>query len=459
MFSLIKVISFKFAKLNILNTSRNFLFILLILFGELKANLLKKKLDTKNNDVIIITDFKGDSLSNLINQLKSNSTLKPLSERIERTIKLSNQKNNQHSLTTLNYLNGLNSFIKTNDKSSKLSNKLNLFGDNSNDKNYYKPLPSFNYLNNYNQLYQRLNGYGYSQARYPQGGYFVQNNRQNQVKDFNYPSAYQVNNYDPNKYNYNNYNYNHKTISYDYKPLSYEYKPPITFDQNKYLPANYDHPTYAYSTIPPVTTVASRPQANSISDIISNQQDTDFLPDANSSFIDLNEMENSSRRKVYESHPFFRSRFRSYHRPLPPSIPFYYNANGKNFNRLKSNHHTDKQASYNQTDHITNEFINSLINKLNEKKLLNNQNSKSDKNAMNLPVNLNQLANKSLEEQDELIKNSNLLTKFEQINNKILTNLLLTTYLSNLSKNQPKINASSNRSLYLDTLEDDSQGK
>lgn len=66
--------------------------LLFVLFGAVSANILRKKLDSSkdNDDVIIITDFKGDSLSGLLQQLRSNSSLRPLSERIEKTIKSSN---------------------------------------------------------------------------------------------------------------------------------------------------------------------------------------------------------------------------------------------------------------------------------------------------------------------------------------------------------------------------------
>ena len=70
--------------------------LLFVLVGAVSANILRKKFESNkdaNDDVIIITDFKGDSLSGLLQQLRSNSTLRPLSERIEKTIKSSNLQN------------------------------------------------------------------------------------------------------------------------------------------------------------------------------------------------------------------------------------------------------------------------------------------------------------------------------------------------------------------------------
>lgn len=510
------------------------LFILISGDSKVWANILRKKLDNKDNDVIIITDFKGDSLTGLLNQLKTNSSLRPLSERIEKTIKLSNLKNNPlasslltggNSYNNYRFNNHFNNFMKTNDKSSdnRLNGKFNKFNDKINDyrASTSSPNQNGNFLNAFaNKFNNKLDNAAYQQNHnspliknqdyfssnqhlysnlHPQfsaqinSQFISQPNSQFKGQKIVYPSTnYPAPNYpllsDPTKLLFA---YPHKT-SYRTEQTN--------FDQNKYLPSNYDQINFA--NLPNLTSsvqqVSSINQVNSINQQINKQSDSNSEIDLHSTSNNTDEL---IKRTIFDSpyHHFIRPmRFKNLHH-YPPSLPFYFNGNqmikNRNYlnrlirennlnNHLNSQLNSDNQLSHSLSDSInplehlddlngyetdvensdspnqsTNELINSLINKLNEKKLSQSIfNSKDDKasNKKNLPVlSPNQLKNL---DQDELVKNSQLLTKFEQINNKILTNLLLSTYLTNLTKNQ-QTNASINSSLLDSSFEDDSQGK
>lgn len=580
---------------------------LLVLLCEIDANILRRKPDNKENDVIIITDFKGDSLSKLLNQLKANSSLRPISERIERTIKLSNLKNGQltNSLATNqlygNYKFGpFNSLIDRTRFGGKLSDKFNggadkqghkLFGDKytadkyGGDKTPSRPYtfsyPS-NILNGFSSKFNQNNPKppedAYSANRYVNTGYanyYASNsnsppshqansppltypltyNQLNQLKDqpkyiyatplTAYPT-YPTTAYLPYTIKPTTYDpYTVKPTTYEpytVKPANYDHQKPTTFDQNKYLPANYDQNNFASAYInstsvqsasssptnlsnSPPPPNANRPPKQPMNFFESDTNSGDPFPGANllSNRISSNTLsadsllsqynlsnesdadsddyeafpgptsgsqDDSTKRNMFDHPQLRRQRFRNYHlNKFPPSIPFHRRYH-RNRPYLGNHHHLansinsqlgnalsasqfgnlEQQLSNldglngdrpNQSTILSNEFINSLINKLSERKLLNLPATDDKTSIKNLPIFSSQLANQLVNgslDQDDLLKNTQLLSKFEQINNKILTNLLLTTYLNNLNnKNQPKINASLNKNNYLDAFEDDSQ--